>query len=295
MEGDATLANSVDDMRHEWQTPGFTLETDAWVITDQSGRVVGYNEMMNRHAHAHLAGDFYVHPEMHGRGIGAALLRVLDARARHEILKAAEGTRVYIRNMVGVKDSDAARVHENEGYTAVRYTWRMGITLAEPPPGPRWPEGVELRPFIKGAQDRIVFEADDEAFQDHWGHTPGNFERWKLQKLDREDFDPSLWHIAWDGDLVAGVSLCRYRQGIGWVGDLAVRRPWRRRGLGLALLEHSFGEFFRRGTREIGLGVDAANLTGATRLYEKAGMHVVNDYVTYEKELRPGLVLEEHE
>jgi ribosomal protein S18 acetylase RimI-like enzyme len=69
---------------------------------------------------------------------------------------------------------------------------------------------------------------------------------------------------------------------------LGVRRPWRKNGLGLALLYHSFSEFYRRGTPIISLGVDAASHTGATRLYQRAGMHVAAEYVSYEKELRPG-------
>jgi ribosomal protein S18 acetylase RimI-like enzyme len=69
---------------------------------------------------------------------------------------------------------------------------------------------------------------------------------------------------------------------------LGVRRPWRKRGLGLALLHHAFGEFYRRGKRKAGLGVDAKNLTGAMRLYEKAGMHIHKQIDLFEKELRPG-------
>jgi ribosomal protein S18 acetylase RimI-like enzyme len=64
-----------------------------------------------------------------------------------------------------------------------------------------------------------------------------------------------------------------------------VRKPWRRRGLGLALLQHAFTEFWRRGERTVALGVDAENPTGATRLYERAGMHVLFDAVVYEKPL----------
>ena len=113
----------------------------------------------------------------------------------------------------------------------------------------------------------------------------------------REDFDPSLWFIAWDGRSaeIAGYSLCRYRMGLGWVGTLGVRRAWRKRGLGEALLLHSFGEFYKRGTPTIGLGVDAQNPTSATRLYKKAGMYVAAEYVIYEKELRPGCEPEEQE
>jgi ribosomal protein S18 acetylase RimI-like enzyme len=79
------------------------------------------------------------------------------------------------------------------------------------------------------------------------------------------------------------------------VGSLGVRRPWRKRGLGLSLLTHSFGEFFRRGEQTIGLGVDAENPTGATRLYRRAGMQVADEYVIYLKELRSGRELVEEE
>jgi ribosomal protein S18 acetylase RimI-like enzyme len=78
---------------------------------------------------------------------------------------------------------------------------------------------------------------------------------------------------------------------LGWVDTLGVRRPWRKHGLGLALLRHSFSEYYQRGFRKVGLGVDASSLTGAVRLYEKAGMHVHRQYDRYEKVLRDGVEL----
>ena len=56
----------------------------------------------------------------------------------------------------------------------------------------------------------------------------------------------------------------------------------------MALLLHTFGEFYRRGQPTVVLGVDAQNLTGALRLYERAGMHVSMRFTTYEKELHAG-------
>ena len=64
----------------------------------------------------------------------------------------------------------------------------------------------------------------------------------------------------------------------------------RNKGLGLTLLNHSFAQFYEENVRTIRLSVDATNPTGATRLYERAGMHVATEYVIYEKELRPGRV-----
>jgi ribosomal protein S18 acetylase RimI-like enzyme len=75
---------------------------------------------------------------------------------------------------------------------------------------------------------------------------------------------------------------------LGYVNTLGVVRPWRRRGVALALLHHSFRELAERGKRRVALGVDGSSLTGAVRLYEKAGMHIARERVMFEKELRPG-------
>ncbi|MBK7448764.1 MAG: GNAT family N-acetyltransferase [Anaerolineales bacterium] len=99
--------------------------------------------------------------------------------------------------------------------------------------------------------------------------------------------------VAWEGDQIAGYSQNRFRMGIGWVGTLGVLKPWRKKGLGLALLLTSFADFYQRGMPTIGLGVDASNKTGATRLYQRAGMSIATEFTTFEKELRPGRALED--
>ncbi len=287
-DGDPTVAVTPQELAHEWKSEGFDLATDAWVVEDPDGRIVGYEEFFNRHAHASLRGDGYVHPDFMGQGIGTAMLRAMDERVRREMELAAPDLRVFIRNGMATGDTVSCRMHENEGYQPVRYSWRMEIELSDPPPAPLWPEGITLLPFHVERQNRQVFEAHEEAFSDHWGHTPGTFSAWEQRMTGSAEFDPSLWFIAWDGDQIAGYSLCRFRMGIGHVGTLGVRRPWRKRGLGMALLLHSFNEFYKRGMQTVGLGVDASNPTGATRLYQKAGMHIASEYVIYEKEFRPG-------
>jgi mycothiol synthase len=292
-DGDPVVAVTAEELANEWKNPRFRLEDDAWVVETQEGQIVGYEEFYNRHGHASLQGDGYVHPEFMGQGIGTALLRSLDARARKEVPLAAPDLRVFIRNGMSIGDSVSCKMHEAEGYQAIRYSWRMEIKLSEPPGEPEWPEGIEIRPFDLEKHNRLVQEAHEEAFSDHWGHTPETLEQWTRHMIEREAFDPALWHIAWDGDQVAGYSLCRYRMGIGYVGTLGVRRAWRKQGLGMALLMHSFGDFYKRGMQTVGLGVDAQNPTGATRLYQKAGMQIAAEYVIYEKEFRAGREIDE--
>ena len=295
VDGDEVLAVTPDELRVEWETPGFDLARDAWVVTTPDGRVVGFEEFNARDGHFSLQGDGYVHPDFMGLGVGTALMRALETRAREEIPLAEADLRVFIRNGMAMSEADAVarQMHENEGYKVVRYQWRMEIKLTEAPPEPVWPSGVELRPFLADQHGPSVHEAEQEAFLDHWGSHPIPYESWSHRKLSREDFDPTLWHVAWAGDEIAGFSQCRWRQEIGWVSTLGVRRAWRKQGLGLALLLQSFRDFQRRGTPTIGLGVDASNPTGATRLYKKAGMTVAGEYVLYEKTLRPGRDVEE--
>ena len=287
-DGDPAIAVSAEDLQAEWESPGFNLETDAWVVTTSNGRIVGFEEFVNRYAHASLQGDGYVHPDFMGKGIGTAMLQALEERARKEFELAEPEHRVFIRNGMSIGDTVAREMHEAEGYKPIRFFWRMEVTLDAAPPAPTWPEGIELHPFDVDADAYPIYRAHEEAFSDHWGHTPRSFEEWQHNTVESEGFDPSLYFAAWDGDQIAGYVLNRYRMDNAWVGTLGVRRPWRERGLGLALLYQSLGEFYKRGNQVISLGVDAASQTGATRLYKKAGMHVAAEYVSYEKELRPG-------
>lgn len=292
-EGDATQAASIDDLRRDWQTPGCSFETDSWVVFDDENHLVAYQDFASQHGHASLGGYGCVHPHFKGLGIGTFLIAALDERAKQEISLAPPDLRVFLRNKLIATNTAGRKMFENAGFQPIRFAWRMEITLDDAPQPVSWPNGVEPRPFVPGENNRAVYEAEQEAFADHWGHIPPPYEKWEIRQLKRPNFDPSLWHIAWAGDEIAGLSLCRYRGGIGWVGTLGVRRPWRKQGLGMALLQHSFAEFYKRGQCVIGLNVDASNPTGATRLYERAGMKVASEFVIYEKEYRAGKEPEE--
>lgn len=292
-DGDTAVAVTAEELKHEWETPGFDLERDAFLIETNHGQLVGYEEFFNEHEHARLRTDGYVHPDFKGRGIGTALLRKIEQRAREEIALAEPDVRVSLRSTTDQRDAAGLDLHRNEGYQPLRYHWRMEIVLDGPPPEPKFPDGIELRPFFKGEHDVQVWQAQNEAFRDHWGSHDVTFDEWKRSRFEDPEFDSTLWQIAWDGQEVAGFSLNRYRMGIGWIRTLGVRRPWRKRGLGESLLLQSFGEFYKRGMKTIGLGVDAQNPTGATRLYQKVGMYAASEFVTFEKELRPGRDVDE--
>jgi mycothiol synthase len=285
-EGDALFVLTAAELANEWKSEGFEVERDVYVVETHDGRLVGSEEFYYEADHCQLKADGCVHPAYRGLGIGSTLLQWIAQRAQAEMQLAAPHAQGFIRSQINNQDEAGHALLRDNGYSPVRYRWRMEIQLKEPPAAAPFPAGIELRPFVKDEHAVAVWQADDEAFRDHWGSHERTFAEWAHAKFGNPNFDPALWQLAWDGSELAGFAQNRYRKGIGWVGTLAVRRPWRGRGLCLALLQHTFGEFYCRGMPTIGLGVDSANLTGATRLYQRAGMAVVAEFALYEKELR---------
>lgn len=286
--GDTSFTLNAAELANEWKNNGFIVERDVFVVETNDGRIVGSEEFYKVKGHHVLKADGFVHPDFKGLGIGSSLLQKAEERAQAEMEFADPELQVALQILMDNKDEAGHALLRAQGYTPTRYYWSMEIILKDAPPAITFPAGIEMRPFIRDEHAVAVWQADNEAFQDHWGSHKSSYEDWSHAKFGNPSFDPTLWKIAWEGDQIAGFSQNRYRMGKGWVGTIGVRRPWRNKGLGLALLHHTFGEFYKRGMKTVGLGVDSSNPTGATRLYERAGMHVISEFVKYEKELRPG-------
>jgi mycothiol synthase len=288
----------VQAARNEWKSPGFDLAQDICLVFAPNGQMAGYIEVWT-------TAKPPVHPWMWGRvdpdfedlGIGTWMLQWAEAHALRALKDVPANLRFAPRVGTYGEAEKPKKLFENMGYRHIRGSYHMLINMDGPVPEAEFPEGIMLRTFNPETDAEAVYRADTEAFRDHFGFVEQPFEeglkRFKHFMIDDEGFDPSLWFLAMDGDEIVGVNLCRSRSyddpDLGWVGSLGVRRPWRKRGIGLALLRYSFNEFYRRGKRKVGLGVDAQNLTGALRLYENAGMHVHQAFDQYEKELRPGV------
>lgn len=272
-----------------WTLPGHELARDAWLVIAPGERIagfliVGHVEIMLMNARLR------VHPDYAGLGLYTYLLELAIERGRELLPEAQKEARVALSCFCGESNDELSHVLEKMSFIHVRSDWLMQIDMDQPPPAPVWPTNIELRPYTPELL-YAVFEAHNEAFRDHWGYVPRTFEVWQTWMVGREDFDPGLWFLALDGDEIAGFALCEYEMGEAWVGNLGVRRPWRREGLGLALLYQAFGEFYRRNARRVVLNVDSQNLTGATRLYARAGMHLVRQIKHYQFELRAGVEL----
>lgn len=281
-------ANMTEEhIRNFWQAPDFNMATDAWVVTRPDGHMIGYASIWHQQ-YRRVYTYFTVLPEYHSLQIKNHVLDLVERRAQEFLVESSADFRVTLGTEIADLNQADQHLLVQRGYSQVRGTWRMAIEMCEAPHHAVWPQGIRVRPCLPEHDAHAIFEVQEEAFADHWGYTPLSFEQWEHFTMKQENFDPSLWFLACEGETIIGICLCSYWVDDGFVSPLAVRRPWRGRGLGLALLQHSFAEFYRRGTSSVKLMVDTQNLTGATRLYERAGMHATQLHHLYEKELRPG-------
>lgn len=271
--GEAML--TIDDLKKSWQTINFETET---CMAYEDGKLAGYAELRD--------GDSaYIYLEdRNDVDLGFQLLKILEEEALNQNTGG-----VVLVTRISESNKSLSRLFASNGYRSDLSFLMMELTMSEPPAAPRWPDQIHVRTFILAQDEYATFQADEEASQDKGYHQPLSFQNWvKRMGMDRESFDPSLWFLAVAEDEIVGVALnvLAGAANAGWVDHLSVRPAWRNRGIGKALLLHTFGEFYRRGVQVVKLSVDSRSLTSAPHLYESVGMTTIQQYHIYKKELR---------
>jgi mycothiol synthase len=272
-------AESAADLETWFGNPGLDMESDARVAT-AGRRIVGYGDASDGARDGRFVYlDVRVDPA-HRAEAAPALMDFVEHRAGE--LAASGGV---VKAWAPESAKDLRGLIESRGYAFDSYGFRMGARLDGDLSKPVWPPGIAVRTFRRDGDTETVYEAHQEAFSEEPDHFRDPFDEW-LHWSFREPFDPDLWFLAFDGEELVGIRLWRPEHGgdgnVGWVQILAVRKPWRKRGLGLALLLHSFDQLRARGKGRVGLGVHGEN-AGARRLYEKAGMSVERTSAWYRK------------
>lgn len=262
-----------DDLQKKWQELNLGNDT---CVAYANHEVQGYAELAEGDwASIYLADHNNVDLAFH-------LLMILEGKVTSQTKgKASLFTRISEKN------NTLLQLFASNGYRSNLSFQIMEIKLEEAPPEPEWPSGISVRTFTQNQDEQATYRADEEAAEDKGYHDPYSYEEWaKRMRLNSEAFDPSLWFLACDGTEVAGVALnlINKESNTGWIDHLSVRRAWRQRGIGKALLLHSFNEFYRRHISTIRLSVDSKSLTHAPRLYESVGMQTIQQYHIYKKE-----------
>jgi ribosomal protein S18 acetylase RimI-like enzyme len=275
--GRCTLAHqgvhraSADEMRQRLTHPGTDPALDTWLAEDR-GEIVAFAQAWEEEEA--VVCYVRVDPQQRGRGLGSTLLERAAARAQEVRPKPALHATSWPR------DAAAAPLLEGAGFSPLRYLSLMTIDFAGPPEPPGWAVDVVVRALDEHLDLRRIHDAQQTVFPAQ------SFEDWLHEYAH---IDPTLWFVAEDADGIAGFALCLPELSedpeAGYVSELGVRPDRRGQGLGLALLRHTFVEFHARGKRRVTLHVDVDNLTGALRLYTRAGMRPDPRLVVWERPL----------
>jgi len=267
---------SATDVIEDWERPRFDVSRDTRLYLS-GDRLVAFGEVWEKESASIHEIFCSVDPDHLGRGLGSALIDWSEERVGNATL----------RNFVSGVNHEAKAMLEARGYVAVRHFWHMEIELEGNEDGGSEPEGITIRQIVGEDDARSVHAVMTEAFAGQWGIVPEPFEPWWQGFSTRSDFDPELILLAETDDGGAVGALAGQKgEGYGWVRELGVLPSGRGLGVGAALLRHSFAAFAERGYPKVLLNVDAANPTGATRLYRRVGMRQIRQFDCYEKIVR---------
>lgn len=223
------------DVLEDWDRPGVELAHDAWIAQDSSGETIGYAFVAPPEA------EVRVHPRARGRGLGAHLRVLVEARA-------GERGAGELRQRVAAGNRVAERQLELAGYVPVWHTWRLERPLDVAPEPPSWPAGVAAAALDdeRGVAEVLALLERAEAVGPDGG--PLALDRFHAEHLAEERLDPGLCVLACRREQLVGVAICEsWNDADGIVVQLAVAPAEQLQTLGRSLLLEAFARMRERG------------------------------------------------
>ncbi len=285
------------DLLDDWKRPRFALESDAWVLTGPTGRIVGYAYLWEVQTDREIEADAFVLPEYEGRGLGSQLLDLIETRGA----EIAGGRSMSLGVFASAVNEDKRNLLERRGFHLSRSVLRMRINLdSDTVAAVEPPVGVMVRPFVAEDEDALRAVWVD-AFASHSRFSPRGIEEWLQSRFAHPVFDPSLWQVAvtqstgastdgkvgagvGDGDVVGAVLVFDVGE-TGYTSTVAIRADARGQRIGPALLNAAFGALRDRGQMRVLVSLDADVETSMLAMYEAAGMRVHERHDLFAKPL----------
>jgi len=231
---------------------------------------------------------------LHAIGGAPEVLEALLMQAE-ETLRSAGSARLSATLFLpaeGVLES-AMLHHGYQGFPRAR----MLLDLEAPAFQEHPPAGYSLIPWQESRQEEAValieraYRDTDDALLYPELSGPDGLRR-LVERAVAGEFGPfvaALAPMALEGDTLVGLCLSTWHEAFpdqGFILDLAVDPPHRRRGLGRALVIATAGAFRRAGASALGLAVTLSNRP-AVQLYENLGFQVEQRFGVFRKMLSP--------
>jgi len=266
-------------LRGVWSRPDFDLATDAWVVIDAGRTIVAYGQVGPWDGNGVWSWGV-VHPEQRGRGIGSALLDRIEERA---LTMLAGLPSARFRHSINAADRAAAVMLSDRGLQPIRHYWHMQVDLESPVETGPTPDGIDIGGIEPPDDLRDIHGILVAAFAQDPGDHPAQFDKWLEESTASPSYDPTMWLLARDAGAPVGALTASAGDDVGWVEWVGIIDSHRGRGIASALLRRAFAAFAGRGLLRVRLNVDAENATGATGVYERVGMRVVNRWDLWER------------
>ncbi|MDQ7024938.1 MAG: GNAT family N-acetyltransferase [Anaerolineae bacterium] len=287
---------SENEVRNEFNSPEFDINQDTQVAFTDDGRIAGYAAIFADYELPVRPRLFaYVMPEHRGQGIGTKLTKWGIKRAKAVFECVPNDARVVLQSWALLDDE--MQLLENMGYIHIRQSLYMKIEFDTAPAEVKFPETMNLVTFAEHPHLEDFARIQQASFHDHRGFVAQPLEKvvevWQSHIDAAQEFIPEwvlmLKDSTKDVSMVFAWSFSEEEADRAYIEFIGVMPDYRRRGLGMKLLQHIFSEIYKRGIHKAALSVDGASLTGAVQLYEKAGMYIAHTYKAYELELRSGV------
>lgn len=293
---------SIEEIESRFSNPKFDADNHTRLWFDENSAMVALTIVyLNGNPPVRAFFDLSIHPTYpHYQTLGAECIAWVESVVQGCVWHLCPPEMQISMSTRIVADYEPnQQLYVANGFTKIRQLWEMALDLQEDIPDPELEEGFSIRTIRYPDEGRALYRITDDAFADHFGYTHDpegkNYDNWAYRHFDNSLFDPTMWFVAeYHGDY-AGFAWTHLGMPedptMGWVNMLGVLPTYRKKGVGLAVLRHAFRVFRERGMDRAGLGVDSESLTGATRLYTRAGMHATSKWDTFIKVLRDGVDL----
>lgn len=244
----------------------------------EGGELAGYAHLDTAgDAFGHQVAELIVRPDHRSRGVGTALARALTDRVPGKLRIWAHGDHPA-----------AARIAEREGFTRARELLIMWATVDDDWPEPVPPQGVSLRTFVAGRDERAVVDVNARAFDWHPEQGSLTVEEFEAAKAESW-FDPAGFFLAEREGRVVGFHWTKvhpahpHRFGgeeVGEVYVVGVDPDAQGGGLGKALTVAGLRYLRDKGLRHVILYVEAGNAP-AIAVYSRLGFDRYQSDIQY--------------
>ena len=188
-----------------------------------------------------------------------------------------------LRGSCNQRDAELTAANERAGLRHVRTYW----TMLNPKPQaeyPALPEGVSVRAANFETERETWHRLLMESFADHYGFQKQSFMQWdkKQRKVSLQDAD-GVFFLE-DNSEPVGLLVCtdhKAESNGGFIDKLGVIPGFRGKGYGELLLRWGCAYSVSKGYREVSLGVDSGNSSGAVDLYKKVGFRAQNVWLAF--------------